>query len=124
MREDDEDANQSKVANQSEELPVILDSSDSDISLLTGKDNKDILGMFGDDDENQTDFMCEEWIKFKLNFDSTLKIMCLAYFQTFHSFHLCLVLINLTAIEIYHSFNWGLQYWLQLVFKFIFVHRQ
>jgi hypothetical protein len=60
VREDDEDANQSKVANQSEELPVILDSSDSDISLLTGKDNKDILGMLGDDDENQTDFMCEE----------------------------------------------------------------
>lgn len=41
---------------------MMLDSSESSSSLLSGsgKRNKDILGMLGDDVDQQTDFMCEE----------------------------------------------------------------
>ena len=45
-----------------------MDSSQSSMSMISGggKNNKDILGMLGDDLDNQTDFMCEEW--FPINF--------------------------------------------------------
>ena len=41
-----------------------MDSSQSSMSMISGggKNNKDILGMLGDDLDNQTDFMCEEWL--------------------------------------------------------------
>ena len=45
-----------------------MDSSQSSMSMISGggKNNKDILGMLGDDLDNQTYFMCEEW--FPINF--------------------------------------------------------
>jgi hypothetical protein len=55
IQEEDLDEVQSKDVNKSDGDFAILSSSESS----AGKDNKDILGMLIDD-ENQTDFMCEE----------------------------------------------------------------
>ena len=47
---------------EEEEAQNILDS-DSSLSLLSGsgrRGNKDILGMLGEELDQQTDFMCEE----------------------------------------------------------------
>jgi hypothetical protein len=46
--------------NRSDGDVPIIDSSESSTSLLSNRRNKDILGMLGDDVENQTDMMCEE----------------------------------------------------------------
>ena len=54
--------NESKELNPSENAnAAFFDSSESDGSLLgSGKVNKDILGMLGEELDQQTDFMCEE----------------------------------------------------------------
>lgn len=58
--------------NRSDGDMPIIDSSESSTSLLSSRRNKDILGMLGDDVENQTDMMCEEW--FNLEFNNEVKV--------------------------------------------------